>query len=403
MKNARLLTKALALLGGLFAVTLTATALFSAWLLDSTITVEHESRGKAIANSIATVSVETLLYRDLSSVQAMIDQYLDTQGVSYVFVEDAQGEVVAHTFSPAVPEGVKGLQGRKQKTVSVRSAELSGVGDVADVCSPILDGQVGAVHVGMSHDVIHSAIRAAVLKLVGLVVAIFVVVGLLATMLVRRLVRPLREMAAVMKDIAEGEGDLTRQLEARGRDEVGETARWFNVFIGKVHDIVARVRAASLRTVTVSGTVAAAAERLSSSAQEQASVLEETAASTGLVNESGQALEEIVTSVRGVNGLMAEIAGTTQQQSSGIAQVNRAVAQMDVSVQQNAAQTEELTTTAQDLAQQAQDLQALVGLFKLLDGAGEAAPADGVGAFPPPPRRRAAPAVRGLTPAPPRV
>jgi uncharacterized coiled-coil protein SlyX len=84
-----------------------------------------------------------------------------------------------------------------------------------------------------------------------------------------------------------------------------------------------------------------------------------------LVNRSGDALTEIVGSVKRVTDIMAEIAAASQEQAQGIDQVNRAVAQMDQVVQANAAHTEELTSTAQALAGQASALQALVGRFKL--------------------------------------
>jgi ABC-type transporter Mla subunit MlaD len=91
-----------------------------------------------------------------------------------------------------------------------------------------------------------------------------------------------------------------------------------------------------------------------------------------LVGQSGQALEEIVRSVKRVTDIIAEIAAASQEQSQGIDQVNKAVGQMDHVVQSNAAQTEELSSTARLLAGQAADLQALVGRFKL--GAGVASP-----------------------------
>src|SRR5262249_26997889 len=75
-------------------------------------------------------------------------------------------------------------------------------------------------------------------------------------------------------------------------------------------------------------------------------------AGSDLVNRSGQALEEIVASVRRVTDLMAEIAATSKEQATGINQVNRAVAQMDGVVLQNATQAEELTSTAQSLSRQ---------------------------------------------------
>jgi methyl-accepting chemotaxis protein len=84
-----------------------------------------------------------------------------------------------------------------------------------------------------------------------------------------------------------------------------------------------------------------------------------------LVNRSGQALQDIVSSVKRVTDINAEIAAASQEQSLGIDQVNRAVSQMDHVVQSNAAQTEELSSTAQLLASQSTDLNGLVGRFRL--------------------------------------
>ena len=52
-------------------------------------------------------------------------------------------------------------------------------------------------------------------------------------------------------------------------------------------------------------------------------------AGTELVNQSGETLEEIVGSVKRVTDIVAEIAAASQEQSTGIEQVNKAVAQMD--------------------------------------------------------------------------
>jgi methyl-accepting chemotaxis protein len=88
-----------------------------------------------------------------------------------------------------------------------------------------------------------------------------------------------------------------------------------------------------------------------------------------LVNKSGQTLQEIVTSVKRVTDIIGEIAAASQEQSTGIDQVNRAVTQMDQVVQSTAAQTEELSSTAQSLTAQARQLQALVSKFVLGDRA----------------------------------
>jgi methyl-accepting chemotaxis protein len=94
-----------------------------------------------------------------------------------------------------------------------------------------------------------------------------------------------------------------------------------------------------------------------------------------LANKSGQALEEIVISVKRVTGLMGDIASASAEQSVGLEQVSKAVAQMDLVVQRNAAQTEELTSTAQSLAGQADELRGLLSQFQLADDRSESFPA----------------------------
>jgi len=72
--------------------------------------------------------------------------------------------------------------------------------------------------------------------------------------------------------------------------------------------------------------------------------------------------------VKRVTDIVGEIASASQEQSTGIEQVNQAVTQMDQVTQQNAALVEEASAAAQSMAQQAQGLRAAVAFFKV-DGA----------------------------------
>ena len=94
-----------------------------------------------------------------------------------------------------------------------------------------------------------------------------------------------------------------------------------------------------------------------------------------LVEESGQVLSGIVQSVKQVTDIVAEIAAASQEQSSGIDQVNRAVMQMDEVTQQNAALVEESAAAARAMQEQADDLEQQVRYFRLQEGAAKTAPA----------------------------
>jgi methyl-accepting chemotaxis protein len=93
-----------------------------------------------------------------------------------------------------------------------------------------------------------------------------------------------------------------------------------------------------------------------------------------LVTQSGQTLEQIVSSVKKVSDIVAEIAAASREQSTGIEQVNRAVTQMDEMTQQNAALVEEATAASQSMADQARELNQIMSRYRLTEGQSGAAP-----------------------------
>jgi methyl-accepting chemotaxis protein len=107
-------------------------------------------------------------------------------------------------------------------------------------------------------------------------------------LITRTVSRPLVAVADELRDISQGEGDLTRRLHVGRRDEIGSVAHWFNTFVEALHAIVTRLRGAAAHVGGAAQTLRDAAEELSRSVQQQASALEQTAAS----------LEEIGSSVK---------------------------------------------------------------------------------------------------------
>ena len=87
-----------------------------------------------------------------------------------------------------------------------------------------------------------------------------------------------------------------------------------------------------------------------------------------LVNRSGATLQGIVGSVKRVTDIVGEIAAASGEQSIGIEQVNTAMTQMDQVTQSNSAETQELSSTAQQLSLQSARLLELVGTFTLGNG-----------------------------------
>ncbi|MDB5941201.1 MAG: chemotaxis protein [Ramlibacter sp.] len=128
----------------------------------------------------------------------------------------------------------------------------------------------------------------------------------------------------------------------------GEQGRGFAVVAAEVRNLAQRSAAASREIKTLIG-----------------DSTHKVAAGTKLVDAAGKTMQEIVTSVKTVSDLVAEIAAASQEQSSGIEQVSSAVAQMDHVVQQNASLVEEATAATESMKEQARSLLGLVSRFKL--------------------------------------
>ncbi|HEX8609754.1 MAG TPA: methyl-accepting chemotaxis protein [Telluria sp.] len=97
-------------------------------------------------------------------------------------------------------------------------------------------------------------------------------------------------------------------------------------------------------------------------------------AGSKLVDEAGQTMDLIVTSIKQVADIMGEITAATQEQSNGIEEVNQAITQMDEMTQQNAALVEQAAAAAESMQEQAQLLAAAVSIFKLNGDDRKAAP-----------------------------
>ena len=87
-----------------------------------------------------------------------------------------------------------------------------------------------------------SAIKAQQYTNLVLFLVVVVCSSLLVSVIISGAVtKPLNNTVSMLKDIAQGEGDLTRRLNVGSRDEVGDLAKWFNAFIENLHDMVSKI------------------------------------------------------------------------------------------------------------------------------------------------------------------
>jgi len=117
--------------------------------------------------------------------------------------------------------------------------------------------------------------------------------------------------------------------------------------------------------------VAAEVRKLAERSQVAAQEIGEVAkGSVGLAEKAGKLLDEMVPSIKKTSDLVQEIACASEEQSSGVAQINTAMNQLNQITQQNASSSEELAATAEEMSSQAEQLQQTMSFFKV--GSGEA-------------------------------
>lgn len=126
---------------------------------------------------------------------------------------------------------------------------------------------------------VHNEAGSALLLLVVFLLAAIAIGATISLSVSTGITTALNNLVSMLAEIAEGGGDLTRRLNDSAQDEVGEVARQFNRFVGKIADIVAQVRAGAGAVASAAQQVASSSSALSQGTSEQAASVEETTSS----------------------------------------------------------------------------------------------------------------------------
>ena len=197
------------------------------------------------------------------------------------------------------------------------------------------------------------------------------------------------QLAIAARDIADKGGSVTvRAVEAMG--EINKSSKKIADIITVIDEIAFQTNLLALNAAVeaaragehgrgfavVAAEVRNLAQRSATAAKEIKGLINESIQrvtdGSELVNQSGKTLEEIVSSVKRVTDIIAEITAASQEQAQGIDQVNKAIMQMDETTQQNAALVEETTSASQSMKDQAKELMSQMDVFVVSSSGGHA-------------------------------
>jgi len=194
--------------------------------------------------------------------------------------------------------------------------------------------------------------------------------------------RQANQLAVSASEIAARGGEVVGQV-VQKMENISESSRKIADIISVIDGIAFQTNILALNAAVeaarageqgrgfavVASEVRSLAQRSASAAKEIKGLIEASvghvASGSDLVARAGQTMNDVVTAVKRVTDIMGEISSASEEQSSGIAEVNRALSEMDGVTQHNAALVEEAAAAAGSLEEQARRLNEVVAVFRV--------------------------------------
>jgi signal transduction histidine kinase len=211
----------------------------SALLLSSSFAIQFQSaqkkeledrirgQGISVARDVAGRSTELVLKNDRFSLHELLaETELNYQDISYIFVVDNQGEILAHTFGSSFPGDLLSANSVDDHAFQNTQTLETEAGIIWDIAVPIFEGQAGVARVGISDTGMQETMGRLTTQ-ISLTIGIILVISLLAaTVLTWLLTRPILNLVSAAEAVSKG--DYTQRVSRWANDEIGDLSIAFN-------------------------------------------------------------------------------------------------------------------------------------------------------------------------------
>jgi len=278
-------------------------------------------------------------------------RYTTGQDKDYFYILDKQGLTLMHPTTPALENknmratkdtnGFAFIQDLLEKSSHQNQGQVSYTWDKPGFSEPVakLAGyrtfepwDIILVN-GFYLDTINTLMWQHTIKLFVSFIVAGIAMGSLILVVISSIKRPLSNMLLRMRDIADGDGDLTHRLPLDGHDELTQINRAFNRFIGKIQELVKQTHQSSL-------SVSAAAEELSAVTQQSSQTVHQQSLETDQVatamNEMTATVQEVATNATQAAGAARKATGQAQKGQTRLNATLRTLADLDESIEKTA-------------------------------------------------------------------
>ncbi len=180
----------------------------------------------------------------------------------------------------------------------------------------------------------------------GILIVAGIATAIAGVLIATGLSKPINRMVDMLKDIAQGEGDLTKRVDQDRKDELGDMGKWFNTFVLKIHDIIADVRRSAGEVAAAATQIAATSEEMSAGTSEQ----------TRQIDQVSAAVEEMSSSVTEVAGRSAEVATHAKDAGANASTGGEVVSNTVAEIETIAMQVDESSQSVNTLGEKSEQI-----------------------------------------------
>jgi len=190
--------------------------------------------------------------------------------------------------------------------------------------------------------------QAGVVGFVGILIVIAVIAFVSTS-----LTKPLIQITGMVKDISEGDGDLTKRLAVASQDEVGKLAGYFNDFIGKLQSIIQKVAINTQSVASASTELTAISEETSASASES---LNRSNSVSAAAEEMSANTVSVAAGMEQTNTSLHAVATAVEEMTATIGEIARNSEKAHATTEQAAQQVDQFSVIMKGLGQSAQEI-----------------------------------------------
>jgi methyl-accepting chemotaxis protein len=283
------------------------------------------------------VLFKTVILEDLSDIVSNIK--IGKEG--YGWICDGNGLIMVHPDKTKImtlnllessKSGYKGMEkiGKKMINGEYGVGEASvGEKEVYIVYHHIRGTPNWTLGITVPKDQVYKPVSNVLMILFYANVSILVIMIIIVLIFSRRVVAPLKDTVLILKDISEGEGDLTKRLKITTKDEIGILADHFNNFISKLAAIINQLKKIGVKSKDIGNTLAASSEEISATVVEISTTMDSVKDKIHLLNSE---VKNSNTSVDEVKMFIEKVVGLIESQSASVTESSAAIEEMIASL-----------------------------------------------------------------------